>query len=274
MSSKSVRKAGGAHAAYCELSQMQVQGRGPEAVLVISQAGNEVDAAVGVSVLGCRWSRLDRASSCVTLELQLCSWVTAAWPGVMCFTSMTRFHITVLASWPEKEIKKKDKKKKKQELHSNSTDWKDWLSDALEDWVMVWFSWGSTGLIWIYFMPFVAWWMRSALGCDAKRSWRAALLEVTEQRVGREGEEEVSVLHGWLPWQLPLLWVRAPLHPLPRHSRVAVRPSRARRTLPGHQRSHSAAPATLKALFMLNTWRTNSLNHCPHTETMRVSVSF
>lgn len=31
------------------------------------------------------------------------------------------------------------------------------------------FSQRSTGLICIYFIPFVAWWMRSASGCDAKR---------------------------------------------------------------------------------------------------------
>lgn len=80
-----------------------------------------------------------------------------------------------------------------------------------------------------------------------------SMLEVTEQS---GGEEEVSVLHGWLLWQLPLLWVQAPLHPLPCHSHVAVQPS--------ELRSHSAAPATLKTLFILNTWRTNSLNHCSY----------
>lgn len=59
----------------------------------------------------------------------------------------------------------------------------------------------------------------------------------------------MSVLHGRAPWQLPLLWVQAPLHPtlaphpLPRHSLVAVQPSQlCRQSAAGHQRSNSAVP--------------------------------
>lgn len=87
----------------------------------------------------------------------------------------------------------------------------------------------SSGLMCVYFIPFVSWWMRSALGYDAKRELTCRALEVTEQR---RDEEEMSVLHGRLPWQLLLLGVQAPLHPCspswilrpPHHSRVELQP--------------------------------------------------
>lgn len=77
-----------------------------------------------------------------------------------------------------------------------------------------------------------------------------SMLEVTEQSRGEE-EEEVSVLQGWLPWQLPLLWVQAPLHPAPRQQLCRCAAVSAQLTATGHQRSHCAAPAAHEGL-----------NHC------------
>ena len=99
------------------------------------------------------------------------------------------------------------------------------------------------------------------------------MLEVTEQS---GGEEEVSVLHGWLLWQLPLPSVQTPLHPvlgpypLPRHSRVAVQCVSALQSTAGHQHSHSVAPGTLKAL---NKSRTYSFGHCSYTVAEMTDVS-
>ena len=54
--------------------------------------------------------------------------------------------------------------------------------------------WRSTGLICIYFIPFVAWWMRSALGCYIKALDKRC---VGGYRTERRGGGDVSC--AWLP---------------------------------------------------------------------------
>lgn len=99
-----------------------------------------------------------------------------------------------------------------------------------------------------------------SFGSGCKKGWHAVMLEGTEQR---GGEKRMSVLHGWVLWQLPLLWVQTLPHlvlapyPLPRHSHVAVQPSQICRALPDVM-----GLLALKALFLPNEWRTTSLNHC------------
>lgn len=118
------------------------------------------------------------------------------------------------------------------------------------------FSQRSTGLICIYFIPFVAWWMRSASGCDAKR---VDMQHVGGYRAEPGGGGRVS--SAWLaPMAAPAplgAGTSSPHVLLLRHSRLSsAEPCW----------SHSVTPpAALKAPFVLNKWGISCLKHCSHT---------
>lgn len=116
-----------------------------------------------------------------------------------------------------------------------SLDWT--LVDCSFIFLKVRFSQRSTGLICIYFILFVAWWMRSALGCGAKR---VDMRHVGGYRAQRSGGGGVSSA-----WLAP---VAAPSPPGAGTSSPSASPQSchraARLNSAEHHWSHSAAPTT------------------------------